>query len=172
MHNNVHEYIRQGSSDTSCHKPHISEFGQVMYDTRGLGDGFRQNSVAIFGTWHVMKMLSTVVWRAFQDDFIGPLFHTMFPNNPFPTTPRLIVCHRFFTLLRLAYPSFSNTVKLLLTKEGLAVKERNHLLNLQDMCEFFIPTVRKFLTEVSTHYFCLPRTLSAVRICILSLIRS
>ena len=44
-----------------------------MYDTSGVGDSFRKNTIVILGSWHIYKMATTCVWRLFGADFLGPL---------------------------------------------------------------------------------------------------
>lgn len=106
------------------------------------GNEFRKDTFCYLGSWHVYKMATTCVWRMAAADFIAPLFHQFFPNSTFPLTPRLVLSSRIFSLIRLAYPFFRVSLTEALAKEALSDKQRNHLTNLQLLCEWFIPKVR------------------------------
>ena len=106
------------------------------------GETFR-STFCYLGTWHVYKMATTCVWRLFGADFIAPLFHQFFPNSKFPVSPRLVLSSRILSLIRLSYPTFRPHLLSALAKEALTDKQKAHLLNLQQLCEWFIPKVRR-----------------------------
>ena len=110
-----------------------------------VGLSFRQNTFCYLGLWHVYKMASTCVWRMASADFIGPLFHQFFPNVAFPWGPRLVLSTQIFLLIRLAYPTFREELKQALDKEALTAQQKSHLVNLQALCEWFIPKVFSFV---------------------------
>lgn len=112
-----------------------------MYDTSGVGDSFRRSTIVLLGSWHIYKMATTCVWRLAGPDFIGPLFHQMFPTSKYPTNPRLVLATRILSLIRLAYPSFKPEVESALGREAKSRFEKAHLANLRDLCEWFIPKV-------------------------------
>lgn len=110
-----------------------------------VGTIFRNSALCYLGTWHVMKMASTCVWRMAASDFIAPLFHQFFPNIPFPASPRLVLSTKIFSLIRLAYPSFREQLNNALQKEALSDIQKGHLVNLRSLCEWFIPKVEPFM---------------------------
>lgn len=112
-----------------------------MYDTSGIGDSFRKSTIVLLGSWHVYKMATTCIWRLAGPDFLGPLFHQMFPNSKYPSNPRLILASRILSMVRLAYPSFKPELKAAMEREGKTRFEKAHLRNLHDLCEWFIPKV-------------------------------
>ena len=89
-----------------------------MYDTSNVGDSFRKTTIPLLGSWHIYKMATTCVWRLAAPDFLGPLFHLMFPNSKFLNNPRLVLASRILSLMRLAYPSFKPNLEAALARES------------------------------------------------------
>lgn len=117
-----------------------------MFQPEGLE--FRKSTFCYLGIWHVYKMATTCVWRLAGQHFLAPLFHVFFPNNKFPTSPRLVLSSRILSLIRLAYPFFRVQLERALAKEALSPKQKGHLTNLQLLCEWFIPKVRYFSSSL------------------------
>ena len=123
-----------------------------------VGEDFRKSTFCYLGVWHVYKMASTCVWRMFAADFIAPLFHQFFPNTPFPWSPRLVLSTRIFSLMRLAYPTFREQLDATINKEALTEIQKNHLLNLRSIFQWFIPKV----LNLSLHCLCHPSILFCI----------
>lgn len=85
-------------------------------------------------------MACVVVWRIAAADVFGPFFHSMWPDQRFPTNPRLAMVSRILSLFRLSYPS---------VRESLDDKIRNHgspgivqhARNLKFLLSWLIPKV-------------------------------
>ena len=97
--------------------------------------------MVLLGNWHLMKMVNICIWRLYAADFIAPLFHMLFPNAKFPWSPRMILVSRIFSLIRLTYPSWRAELETALQKEGLDATQKAHMMNLRDLCQWWIPKV-------------------------------
>ena len=112
-----------------------------MYDTSNVGG-------------HIYKMATTCVWRLFGADFLGPLFHQMFPNSKYPNNPRLVLAARILSMVRLAYPRFKPELDQAIAREAKSRHEKAHLQNLKDLCEWFIPKVDTFAFFLIVLWYC------------------
>jgi len=114
-----------------------------MYDPSMAGQTLCASVFVNLGTWHIYKHCSLLVWRKFADVFLAGLFHCLFPGSCFFTKPRLPTVTHVFVLLRMAYPSFRDELSQALYDIDPG-KEKRCLLNLQGLCQYFIPVVRIF----------------------------
>ncbi len=109
-----------------CRTNHLVEFGNRI--------------LPVMGSWHIYKMASIQVWRLAASSFIGPFFHRLFPGAKLSNSPRLVICTRLLSLVRLAYPKFKAELEEGLRGE-LRLEDKAVLQNLKDLCEYFIPWV-------------------------------
>lgn len=94
--------------------------------------------------WHTYKHAAQQCWWGFLDVVWAPLFHCLYPGNSINPKNKgvslpLVLAHMQF--VRLAYPSFREHLQKVLTFSGLTPAMRVAALDLQCLCEFFIPTV-------------------------------
>jgi hypothetical protein len=116
-----------------------------MYDPCRVGEALRKHVYINLGTWHVYKHVCLRVWKVYQNTVLAGLFHHLYPNGRVSKHPRLTVVTEIFNLIRLAYREFKNDLDDALGAECTHLHtpcQLTFLLNLRDLCEFFIPTVR------------------------------
>jgi hypothetical protein len=112
-----------------------------MYDLNDGGARARTRVVLTLGYWHTYKQANFLVYAAFAKSFMAGCFHTLFPNIPFWPKPRhLSTIITMLTYIRLAYPAFKERLADALTLE-IGTAQTQHLINLQVLCEFYIPVV-------------------------------
>ena len=117
-------------------------FCQFVYDHSGIGKVFGRKVHITLGLWHNFKQASIILWRRFSLDFIGPLFHHMFPGVQFfAQNPKLVHVTTMLTYIRMSYPSWKDDLQNLRTDRTLHRSSRAHVHNLTALVEFFIPTV-------------------------------
>ena len=115
-----------------------------MYDPSGVGQPMRKWLCVQLGTWHCYKQACTVVWAHWGPRVFAPLFHEIISDANFNSKARLSSIARFFTYVRLAYPSFrdelTETLRSL-TAMGVDRTGISQLRDLKKLIEFFVPVV-------------------------------
>ena len=81
------------------------------------------------------------IWTVYVRIFFAPMFHALFPADKCYVKKKLKTVTSFFIYCRLAYPSFKPLLKQVLKNPELNLDMRSVLLNLKDLCEYFIPQV-------------------------------
>ena len=102
---------------------------------------------ATMSFWHCYKKMSERVWHLGLLDFFGPIFHEICPANKLKVKPPLRIITTFFYYLMFAYKHFKYELNNAIKQGNLPPSLCTRLLNLQDLCEFFIPVV-SFLLNV------------------------
>ena len=103
----------------------------------------------ILGIWHPYKKAAEVVWRHWLPSFFGPLFHEIMPAAKCFKQAKLRNIAQFFTLCRLAYPSFKTQLESAIASASVDIEHPevvSSLNHLRDLLEFFIPVVLDFLS--------------------------
>jgi len=98
------------------------------------------------GVWHVFKQASIQVYRLASAHFLAPWFHHSFPDRKFYSAPKLRAITHRLSLIRLSYPSWRKDLREALLLD-LPVGNRQHLLNLQLLVEYFIPLVSEHTSK-------------------------
>lgn len=93
------------------------------------------------GTWHTYKHANALLWKALAFDFWIPLHLDLFPNQSVFKNRNLFKHVWWFNLLRLSYPDWKKPLRKLIGATDDDNVLKNHLLNLRDFMEFFIPAV-------------------------------
>jgi hypothetical protein len=113
-----------------------------MYDASGGGKELRTVAYNGLAYWHTMKIAFFKIYEAFANEFITASFHHLYPAFIFYAKPSYlssIMVH--LTYIRLAYASFRPYLVAALASGNLSFGQKVHLLNLRDLCEYFIPVV-------------------------------
>ena len=122
-----------------------------MYDPSDVGKPMRKWLTVQLGTWHCYKQGNTVVWDHWAPRVFAPLFHEIISDANFNQKARLSTIARFFTYVRLAYPTFraelTTTLKSM-TALGVDRVGISYLRDLKKLIEFFIPVVRVNLKHI------------------------
>lgn len=141
---------------------------RMLYCYPGLA-GVRNDLFLCFGLWHAYHYAHITVWDTFRSTFLAPAFFAVFPDAKLMSRPKLTQSSTFFTWLRLAYPSFRQTLSdavraaketfmewslqhTLDVKAGRVSEVKNnphlaryiHLCNLQSLFEFVLPAVQDY----------------------------
>jgi hypothetical protein len=91
-----------------------------------------------------MKQVMQLIWRRYLRVVWGPLCHFLQPGSKLYDHAKTARLHCLFAFMRLAYPSFKSELDAaistlaLRSTDGVAL---TWLLNIKDMCVFFIPLV-------------------------------
>ena len=105
--------------------------------------------------FHPYKKMLEDVWRKPElfYAFFAPLAHSLNPNSPVKTKPKLKFIESYFTMLRLLWPQYRLQFRALLPT--LRGKLKTHLQNILLIIEFFIPIVssRSLFVLSSTCFF-------------------
>jgi hypothetical protein len=113
-----------------------------MYDSSGAGIHLRKFMGVSLAWWHNYKWVSKRIIVAFSNSFIGPMFHYLNPTQRWsPTTVKHSAASTYLSYIRLAYPSFKHHIDNALANRSTRPEARQLLMNLQHLCEFFIPVV-------------------------------
>jgi len=119
----------------------------MCYDKSECCKKLRQFTSVHLAWWHNYKWASRKIFEVFGKDFIAGMFHTLFPSVNFNMKYMShTTINTYLTYIRLAYPSFRQQLVSALRKDDLTEHARQVLMNLQSMCEFFIPVVTKLHT--------------------------
>ena len=118
-------------------------YDQIMYDNNSAGQHLRRHVGVSLAWWHSYKWATFRICTVFGSDFIGPLFHNLFPERAynvklmsFPSATAIL------SYMRLAYPSVKDQLMAAIAMGNSVSKPCMVLLqNLQDLLEYFIPTV-------------------------------
>ena len=120
-----------------------------MYDLTDGGKRARERIVVSLGFWHSYKHVNLALYKKFAPTFLAGCFHCLYPHQPFyPKPSYLSIVIVMLTMVRLAYPSFKDDLVHALTLD-LGRGSRAHLLNLQTLCEFFIPVVCLYISSTA-----------------------
>ena len=113
-----------------------------MYDRSGSGRKIRHRMGLSLAWWHNYKWVTKRTLITFGLDFIGPMFHFIFPTKAYNA---MKISHTsgstLLSYIRLSYPSFRQLLRDSLANPVLVERQRVLLQNLQHLCEFFIPLV-------------------------------
>jgi hypothetical protein len=119
-----------------------------MYDQSDRAYNLRKYTGVSLAWWHSYKWATAKIMVVFGKDFIGPMFHQLFPTKEYaPTKMKLPAMTTYLSYIRLAYPSFRQQLLDLLGRGDLSVRQRTYLTNLRDLCEYFIPVVTVLLVS-------------------------
>ena len=119
-----------------------------MYDQSDRAYNLRKYTGVSLAWWHSYKWATAKIMVVFGNDFIGPMFHQLFPTKEYaPTKMKLPAMTTYLSYIRLAYPSFRQQLLDLLGRGDLSVRQRTYLTNLRDLCEYFIPVVTVLLVS-------------------------
>jgi hypothetical protein len=114
-----------------------------MYDKSDCGKHLRTYVGVSLAWWHNYKWASARIFNIFGPDFIGPLFHSIFPDR---------ACHvnkmshpaitTILSYMRISYPQFRATLLAAISGQNdLLPRSRALLQNLYSLLEYFIPVV-------------------------------
>jgi hypothetical protein len=120
-----------------------------MYDKGNGGRHLRKVMFNTFGMWHPFKQMSQLLWKHFDQSVFAPLMHEYFPDCSLKyfKTKKLKPVLVFQTRLRLAY---DDSIDKLMTEAIDYLKDdgahpnaimTSYLVNLRDLCCFFLPQV-------------------------------
>ena len=115
----------------------------MMYDRNGAAHNFKQFTSVSLAWWHNYKWATGRIMVVFGNDFIGPMFHHLFPDRNYDTHKMSLSAKAtYLQYIRLAYTQFKPKLDQSLQREDLTTKNRTILQNLSDLCAYFIPVVR------------------------------
>ena len=118
-----------------------------MYDPKGAASELKRYVIPSLGWWHSYKMASYAIYLKYADTFFAGCFHALWPAKAFYPHPKYlstVIMH--LSLVRLAYPGFKTELDNALSSDDTGLSSKMHLLNLQSLCEFFIPVVMCTIT--------------------------
>lgn len=124
-----------------------------MYDRNGAAINLRNFTSVSLAWWHNYKWATGRIMVVFGNDFIGPMFHHLFPDRNYDTHKMSMSAKAtYLQYIRLAYPHFKDKLDLALQRGDLTLKRRAILQNLSDLCAYFIPVVpRHTHTQILTY---------------------
>jgi hypothetical protein len=115
---------------------------QVMYDKSGVGRHLRTFTGCALAQWHNYKWATARICVVFGNDFVGPLFHSLFPDHAFdPKKMSHPSLTSILSIMRLSYPSFRDHLLEARETADLPTRSRNLLTNMFDLFETYIPIV-------------------------------
>lgn len=113
-----------------------------MYDRSNCGGKLRKYTSVSLAWWHNYKWATKQIFRVFSSDIMAPLFHHLFPDRKLHvdelSLPSMVT---YFNYIRLAYPAFMSNLLNAISVQDLTPRQRTILINIRDLCEFFIPVV-------------------------------
>ncbi len=119
----------------------------MFYDKNGAGIHLRKYVGWSLAWWHNYKWATYRIMSVFGVDFIGPLFHNLFPDRSFDVKKMSVPsATAILSYIRLSYPNVKPELDA-----AIALGNRVHpadmilLVNLRDLFEYFIPTVCLFV---------------------------
>ena len=68
-------------------------FSQILYDKNGAGIHLRKYVGWSLAWWHNYKWATYRIMHVFAVDFIGPLFHNLFPDRNFDVKKMSVPSH-------------------------------------------------------------------------------
>jgi hypothetical protein len=115
-----------------------------MYDPSGLTKDLRERAPMLLGLWHPVKQLMCLIWYRYLHVVWAPLLHFIQPDARIFVKPNTSRLHDMLGYMRLAYDAFSGNLD-----DAIGVLRRHQLqegrfvwlLNIRDLCQFFIPLV-------------------------------
>lgn len=116
---------------------------QVLYDKNGAGIHLRKYMGWSLAWWHNYKWATYRIITVFAVDFIGPLFHNLFPDRTFNVKQMSVPsATAILSYIRLSYPAVKPDLDAAIAL-GNTVKPSQMILlkNMRDLFEYFIPTV-------------------------------
>ena len=102
------------------------------------------------GVWHY-KQACIVVYRMASQYFIAPLHHHLFPDKKFADKPKFRRMTHVLSIIRLSYANWKPDLVTALLRDTPMV-EKQHLKNLSDLLEFFIPMVNLATLWSQSHF--------------------
>ena len=124
--------------------PYCACAPQLFYDRSGVAAPMKQYFSMTLGVWHPRKQASILLWRRFRPLLIGKLFHCLHPGSNCYRDAKLTQITFVLSAIRLAYPSIRDDLgKVIADVNRVSLQQRVAARNIQDMCEFFIPVVRR-----------------------------
>lgn len=122
-------------------------FLQMLYGrTRLFPPVFRAQVSVMLANWHGYKYMVIKVFQVFLLGYFGPLQHHLHPGFKLLPKPHLRTCTTYLLWMVTAYKGFKRELATAIAEPGMRGGKLNYLINLRDLCEFFIPTV-----EFHTH---------------------
>lgn len=113
-----------------------------MYDRSNDTKHLRTFTGVSLAWWHNYKWITSRIMIVFGNDFIGPMFHHLFPDRAYDVKKMSHTAKTtYLSYIRLAYPSFRTQLETVLARQDLATDKRTILQNLSDLCTYFIPVV-------------------------------
>ena len=120
-----------------------------MYDKNDRGRCLRESVVCTLGWWHSFKTAAFLIYHRFHADIFAGLFHSLYPANEFfPKPSNLSGILALMSFINIGYPEFKAPLQAALANDDLDPNMKNHLLNIQSLCEFFIPVVTIYIVCV------------------------
>ena len=116
---------------------------QILYDKNGAGIHLRKFMGWPLAWWHNYKWATYRIITVFAVDFIGPLFHNLFPDRTFNVKQMSVPsATAILSYIRLSYPAVNGDLDAAIAL-GNTVKPSQMILlkNMRDLFEYFIPTV-------------------------------
>ena len=119
----------------------------MQYDRSKVLDCLRRETAVFLELWHNYKQATLDVYKKFSAVFLAPMWHDLFPSRFFPEhnpalkrSVPLATAATTLTWVRLAWRYFKKD-----WEEAMAqvtdLGARQMLLNLRDLCLYFIPLV-------------------------------
>ena len=123
---------------------------QLLYDKNGAGVHLRKYTGWSLAWWHNYKWATYRIMTVFAVDFIGPLFHTLFPDRQFSVKMMSVPSvTAILSYIRLSYPNVKPELDAaILRGSSVHPAQMILLLNLRDLFEYFIPTVSLLLQDL------------------------
>jgi len=139
--------------------------------------GLRHDLFLLFGFWHAYHYAHVALWNEFRSTFLAPAFFMLYPSQKLMQRPKLNQSATFFMWLRLAYPSFRDTLTASIATlkdavlkwqlsfvrdvhKGKYRENKNphlpwyvHLLNLRSLFEFCIPCIQDYACTLKCNDF-------------------
>ena len=118
----------------------------MFYDQNDAGKHLRKYTGWSLAWWHNYKWATYRILLVFGPDFLGPLFHRIFPDRQFDCRKMSVPsATAVLSYVRLSYSNVRADLDAAI-KLGNAVPPNQMimLMNLRDLFEYFIPTVSSF----------------------------
>ena len=111
--------------------------------------------------WHSYKIINELIWRNdyYHHATLGPLMEYLSPSFSMPQHLSLFQLTIILSRVRLSYPIWQEQIEQMIDdlmnnegeRNGLRRVYLNHLLNIHDLVEFFIPFAQDFRLAVKAN---------------------
>lgn len=98
----------------------------------------------MLGTWHMFKQLSLELFKLASSTYLCHMHFFLKPGSTFLLRPRLTHITHTFSLLRLSYPMWADTLSLILANTNASSQVQINARNLLFLIEFAIPVCHDF----------------------------